>query len=129
MGNLWEIKDLESHYDIGLAYKNMGLFADAIRELELALALPRRQVDSYRLLGQIQLEKHSFNEALALFQQGLAISDITSAQKADLFFEIGQLYEIQADFERAYNYYLQVQTLHSDYPQIDLKIEGLKKIL
>ncbi|HMK49901.1 MAG TPA: tetratricopeptide repeat protein, partial [Thermodesulfovibrionales bacterium] len=50
-------EDYETHYNLGIAYKEMGLIDDAIREFQAARNDPKRFVHSSNMLGICYIEK------------------------------------------------------------------------
>ena len=72
--------DSDSHYDLGVAYMEMGLFDEAISQFQKAMrgdASPERRVRAYESLGQSFIEKNDYEVALsslggALQEFGLA---------------------------------------------------------
>ena len=50
-------EDHQSHYDLGVAYKEMGLLDEAIAEFQKALRAPTNRVPTYEALGQCFIEK------------------------------------------------------------------------
>ena len=52
-----DAEDYQSHYDLAIAYKEMGLLDEAIAEFQKALGSPTNRVPTYEALGQCFLEK------------------------------------------------------------------------
>jgi tetratricopeptide (TPR) repeat protein len=67
-----EEEDHESHYDLGVAYKEMGLLDEAIAEFQKALRGTQRRVRTYEALGQCFLEKGQLPVARTILQRALA---------------------------------------------------------
>src|SRR5262249_6659588 len=55
--------DADTHYDLGLAYKEMGLYDEAIKAFEKCLRDPRREVQCRVMLGMCQREQGQPQEA------------------------------------------------------------------
>ncbi|MEP6692187.1 MAG: tetratricopeptide repeat protein, partial [Gemmatimonadaceae bacterium] len=64
--------DHESHYDLGIAYKEMGLLDEAIAEFQKALRSTENRVRTYEALGQCFVEKKQFQIALTILGRALA---------------------------------------------------------
>ncbi len=67
-----EDTDHESHYDLGVAYKEMGLLDEAIAEFQKALRGAENRVRTYESLGQCFVEKRQFQIALTILSRALA---------------------------------------------------------
>ncbi|HXN32860.1 MAG TPA: tetratricopeptide repeat protein, partial [Polyangiaceae bacterium] len=87
--------DSQSHYDLGLAYKDMGLLDDATREFHTAARDPRRACVCHSMIGMIHLERGHINEAIDALLQGLQVPDRTRDQDAALSYEVGAAYEVK----------------------------------
>jgi tetratricopeptide (TPR) repeat protein len=67
-----EEEDHESHYDLGVAFKEMGLLDEAIAEFQKALRGAQKRVRTYEALGQCFIEKKQFQIASTILQRALA---------------------------------------------------------
>ncbi len=100
--------DGQSHYDLGVAYKEMGLLDDAIREFEVAARDEKRDCVCRSMVGMIQMERGKVPEAIAAFQKGLAAPVKTPEQEMVLSFEIGAAYESMNRVKEALTYFERV---------------------
>ncbi len=64
-------EDFETHYDLGIAYKEMGLIDDAMAEFNLVMQDPAREVQCHMMLGLCYAEKGLMTDAIAQFKEGL----------------------------------------------------------
>ncbi len=64
-------EDFASHYDLGVAYKEMGLVDEAIAEFQKSLRGDAHRVRSYEALGQCFVEKGQHEVALTLLQRAI----------------------------------------------------------
>ncbi|UCE87808.1 MAG: tetratricopeptide repeat protein, partial [Deltaproteobacteria bacterium] len=97
--------DLDTHYDLGIAYREMGLIDDAIAEFRLTLGLPERRLDSLHMLGLCALEVGRPPDAIAHFEQALAEPALPDAQRTALRFDLGRAHEENGDTARARSMY------------------------
>jgi tetratricopeptide (TPR) repeat protein len=86
-------EDTESHYNLGIAYKEMGLFDDAMAEFDKAFKDPVRQIDCLTLKGQCALEMGDFDLAETTLKQGLGIESLSEEGRVPLHYELGLIYQ------------------------------------
>src|SRR5204862_4446184 len=63
--------DADTHYDLGLAYKEMGLYDEAVKEFEKVLRSPGREVQCRVMIGLCYRDLGNASEAIHQFKQGL----------------------------------------------------------
>jgi pilus assembly protein FimV len=96
--------DAETHYDLGLAYKEMGLFDEAIKAFEKTLRAPNREVQCRVMIGMCHREQGNPQEAIHQFKQGLHANP-TDRERLSLYYEIGNTYESIGDGGEALYYF------------------------
>ena len=121
--------DLESHYNLGIAYREMGLADDAISEFEKAQKDPVRYIDCLVLKGLIYSDKGDYQSAEEMYQQALDSSRLEDIQRLNLGYELGLLYERAERHEDALVSYRNVLAQDSKYRDVSDKIESLKSRL
>jgi tetratricopeptide (TPR) repeat protein len=72
-----EDEDHQSHYDLGVAYKEMGLLDEAIAEFQKALRAPSNRVPSYEALGSCFIEKGQYSMAATILARALTEKGVT----------------------------------------------------
>ena len=88
-------EDVQTHYDLGIAYKEMGLLDEAFGEFELALRHggATRGADCLTMLGLCEMERGHAAEAIERFRKGLQLPGLTAEARKSLAFEMGAAYE------------------------------------
>jgi tetratricopeptide (TPR) repeat protein len=119
--------DAQSHYDLGVAYKEMGLFDDAVREFETAARDPKRACVCLSMIGMIQLERGRLNEAIEAFTRGLQAPDRTKEQEAALSYETGAAYEAKKVAKQALEYFQRAARLVPNFRDVQERIRRLQK--
>lgn len=120
--------DAQSHYDLGLAYKDMGLFDDATREFHTAARDPRRACVCHSMIGMIHLERGHINEAIEALLQGLQAPDRTREQEASLSYEVGAAYEIKKMNKQALEYFQRASRLIPGFRDVVDRMRHLQKV-
>ncbi|CAN5887691.1 hypothetical protein BH11MYX2_BH11MYX2_06680 [soil metagenome] len=101
-----EDDDGETHYDLGLAYKEMGLHDEAIKEFEKAARSAGREVSCRLMIGLIMRDQGNPSESIQQLKQGLH-ADPSDRERQSLYYEIGVTYEALGDASEA-KYYLEM---------------------
>ncbi|MEZ4393669.1 MAG: tetratricopeptide repeat protein [Polyangiales bacterium] len=99
-------EDCDTHYDLGIAYKEMGLLDDAIAEFKIATMSAARQCIGEMMIGLCFMEKGDVSSAISSFRRGLQAPQRTEHEELGLYYEMGTAYEYAGDVTEAL-YYLQ----------------------
>jgi tetratricopeptide (TPR) repeat protein len=85
--------DYQTHYHLGIAFKEMDLLQKAIEEFKIALADPSLEFSGYLMLGMCYREMGNYNEATEHLKKGLKIKPLTTRQYEDIYYQLGLTYE------------------------------------
>jgi tetratricopeptide (TPR) repeat protein len=107
--------DAATHYDLGVAYKEMGLTQDAIHEFELASRDPTRECVCQSMIGMLHLSNGNLDGAIDAFIRGLHASEKTPDQELALTYEIGNAYEMRNNLEQSVYYFQLVARTDPSY--------------
>jgi tetratricopeptide (TPR) repeat protein len=81
--------DADTHYDLGIAYKEMGLVEDAIHEFEISSASAAKRADALYMMGICEVELGRHANAVKRFKDAIHVDNINPAQKLAVMFELG----------------------------------------
>lgn len=98
--------DAATHYDLGVAYKEMGLLPDARAEFELASRDPQRACMCLYMMGAIFMQQGDLSGASDFYLKALEAKIKTPDQEKNLEYELSLVYEKRGD-TKASLYYLQ----------------------
>ena len=84
--------DTDTHFDLGIAYKEMGLLDDAISEFEVSARSPVRACTALTMVGMCHLEKGDPLKAVSFFEKALT-QRARSGRGVAHWHEIGNAYE------------------------------------
>lgn len=121
------VEDSDSHYNLGIAYKEMLLLDDAIREFDLAALDPKRECVCRSMIGMIQIERGNINEAIDAFLQGLNAPIKDPSQETVLCYEIGAAYEAKKMNKDALSYYQKAMRRDPNYRDVQERVRRLAK--
>jgi tetratricopeptide (TPR) repeat protein len=119
--------DFEAHYDLGIAYKEMGLLEDAIGEFQIALGGPSRKLASLHAMGLCALDLERVSDAVSHFEQALALPEVPAVQQTALHFDLGRAYQQQGDLARARGAYQAVVAVDPEFGGVGERIAELER--
>jgi tetratricopeptide (TPR) repeat protein len=117
--------DHEAHYDLGIAYREMGLHDDAMTEFRKAMTSPSRQIDCLHMLGICAIEVGRGEEAIGFLEQALQSSEVSDEQALAAQFEVGRAYELTGDLDRARTAFETVRDVEPGFCDVEERIENL----
>jgi tetratricopeptide (TPR) repeat protein len=121
-----EENDADTHYDLGLAYKEMGLHDEAIKAFEKVLRSPGREVQCRVMIGMCYREQGQLNESVTQFKEGLH-ANATERERLSLYYELGITYEAMGDNGEALYYFEAVTKRDSNFADAAQRAEALRE--
>jgi tetratricopeptide (TPR) repeat protein len=118
--------DVETHFDLGIAYREMGLLDDAIGEFRYALGASTRRLDALHMMGLCALDLGRAADAVGHLEQALASPDVPHERETALRFDLGRAYEAQADRGRAIDAFERVVELDAAFQDAAQRLEALR---
>ena len=128
-----EDEDLETHYNLGVAFREMGLLEEAIGEFQkVAKASDRGKAFRYAmqcstLLGLAFMEKGQPGIAAIWYERALHTPGIDGESKLALRYDLGVAQESAGDLEAALKSFSQVYAVNIDYRDVAERIASLQK--
>jgi len=119
-------EDYDTHYNLGIAYKEMGLIDEAIGEFQLASKDPKRAVECASMLGLCFLEKGMPQLAIKWYRKGLEIAEITEEEHVGLLYDLGSAYMEVGDTTNAQKAFMEVYGMNTNYRDIVSRIKQLE---
>jgi pilus assembly protein FimV len=104
-------EDVETHYDLGIAYKEMGLIDDAIGEFNVALQGCRgkkREIDCLTMAALLQLQKGDHGAAIETFKTALGSPHAIGETAKALEFELGAAWDAMGNPGKALYHYKRI---------------------
>lgn len=118
-------EDFDTHYNLGIAYREMGLIDEAISEFQLAAKDSRYLVDCCSLLASCFTEKGFPELAIKWYNEGLTSPIITEEETLGLVYELGDLYLTIGETEEARLRFVEIYGVNSDYRDVGAKLAEL----
>ncbi len=119
-------EDSDTHYDLGIAYREMGLMDDAICEFKIAMQTQDKEVLCHMMIGLCFLDKGITTDAIGQFKKALYVEGITEGETTSLYFELGRSYERLEDDREALYYFEKVAKKNPRFRDVAERISAIK---
>jgi tetratricopeptide (TPR) repeat protein len=126
--------DYETHYNLGLAYREMDLVEDAVQEFQTAVKLVRpsdgttRYLHCCNLLGHCFLQQGVPRLAVDWFNKGLAAPGHSDEEYQALRFDLASAYEQMGEVDRALEIFTEIYGTNISYRGVNEKLRKLQDI-
>ncbi len=118
--------DPETHNNLGILYKNKGLYTEAIAEYHAALEIKSYRTPEYahHNLGTVYKELEQYKNALKHFKTAIALNP----KFAKAYNGLGLTYKAMGEFEKAADSFRQATKLDPDYIQAEYNLKDVWKL-
>ena len=126
-------EDLETHYNLGIAYREMGLLEEAISEFQkVASSADKEPAFRYAmqcstLLGLAFMEKGQPSIAAIWYERALQIPGLDQESVLALRYDLGVAQELAGETAAAFQSFSQVYAMNIDYRDVSERIALLGK--
>ena len=124
--------DPETHYNLGVAFREMGLLDEAIGELQKVIqavehghAFPQ-MIQTYTWLAQCFLDKGVPEAAVRWYQKALQLPSLDQETKTALHYELGSALESAGNKPAALSNFLEAYGSNIDYRDVAERIKALR---
>jgi tetratricopeptide (TPR) repeat protein len=121
-----EAEDYQSHYDLGVAFKEMGLVDEAIAEFQKALRGPENRVRTYEAIGQCFIEKGQNQMAATILARALGEKGLGDDQLIGVLYLLGRANEAIGKSEEALTYYQRVFVVDIQFHDVADRLNALE---
>ena len=125
-------EDPETHYNLGVAFREMGLLDEAIGELQkVCQAVDRGHpfpsiMQTYTWLAQCFLDKGVPEAAIRWYEKALKLPNLDEDTRTALHYELAASYESAQDRNAALQHFMEVYGSNIDYRDVGERIKALK---
>jgi hypothetical protein len=125
-------QDPETHYNLGVAFREMGLLDEAIGELQKVCQIADKGtpfphlMQTYTWLAQCFLEKNVPEAAVRWYEKALKVPTIDGETRTALNYELAAAYEAAGDKPSAIKHFMDVYGSNIDYRDVAERIKALK---
>ena len=118
-----EAEDYRSHYDLGMAYLEMDLIPEAIREFQFAANSSMYQVRSLELIGLCFIKQNQPRLAIRKLEKGLSLVGDVDRDSIGLQYNLGLAHEMMGDQEKAKHCFEEVYVLDVGFRDVGEKMK------
>ncbi|HEY5594664.1 MAG TPA: tetratricopeptide repeat protein [Nitrospiria bacterium] len=121
--------DYETHYNLGIAYKEMGLLTEAIVEFKQAMKGPDRFIDASNMLAACHQESGNNPAAIQFLERALSDSRCDETQGLWLRYDLASLYEKESRMEEALALFNMIARSDRNFKDVAQRVENLEGLL
>ncbi|HMB53411.1 MAG TPA: hypothetical protein VKU40_08845 [Thermoanaerobaculia bacterium] len=116
-------EDHQTHFDLGIAYREMGLVDEAIGEFQVAAKSPALFVECCSMLGLSFLEKGLPELAVKWYQRGLEAPGLSEEKQMGLLYDMGNAQLQMGEKDEAHKTFVDLYGTNSNYRDVVAKLE------
>jgi pilus assembly protein FimV len=117
--------DYDTHFNLGIAYREMGLLDEAIGEFQVAAKDPGHLVLCCSMLGLCFLDKGLPELAVKWYRRGLEAHGLGEEDHLGLLYDLGCAYLAVDDQDNAYKAFVELYGINNAYRDVVARIEEL----
>ena len=118
--------DFETRYNLGIAFKEMGLYDEAIAEFAAASSDPGRLFDCIVLQGICHRDKGDYLEAEEMFAKGVALAGLSPEDVLSVKYELALVFESSGRNDDALELYRRIHGERKDFRDTTERIARLQ---
>jgi tetratricopeptide (TPR) repeat protein len=123
-----EKDDLKSHYDLGMAYLEMGLYTESIRDFQIASRSPDLQLSSMEMIGYCFLKHGQPRLAVKQLSRALEIASAAGAESLGIHYNLGLAHEMLDELDAAREHFEEVYILDMSFRDVADKMKKLSTV-
>lgn len=119
-------EDSETHYNLGIAYMEMELYSEAVKEFKIALKDQRLDFDCYTRLGLCYMALSNPDDAILSYLKGLRVNGRSDEERLGMMYELALAYGSTGKAELASQLFKSIYDISPDYREVSKKIKQAK---
>jgi tetratricopeptide (TPR) repeat protein len=119
--------DFQAHYDLGIAFKEMGLYDEAIAQLQKALRAPEGKLSSSEALGVCFIEKKSYVVAESILRRALDLPAVGDQDRLGILYWLARALEAQGKKVEARDLYGRVFAVDIRFMDVGERAKALAR--
>jgi tetratricopeptide (TPR) repeat protein len=120
-------EDSDTHFNLGIAYKEMGLLEEAIGEFQVASHDPAFFVEACSMIGVCANELGRHHDAAAWYQKALVAPDLSIEARTALRYELASALEKTGEIDQAVGLFEEIQSHDPAYRDVGARLASLSQ--
>jgi tetratricopeptide (TPR) repeat protein len=117
-----KVDDYDTHYNLGIAYKEMMLIDPAIEEFKIAMGDPERTLECCSMLSICEQARGDLAAAVTWLQQGILAPGFPPEDCVGLRYDLGDIYLLQGHTDLAMEEFKAVHDMDPDYRDVAARL-------
>jgi tetratricopeptide (TPR) repeat protein len=118
-------EDYDTHFNLGIAYREMGLLDEAIGEFQVSSKDEHYLAESAGMLGMCFNEKGLPELAVRWYKKGLESPQINDDATIGLLYDLATTYESMGEPESAYRTFVEIYGINTNFRDAAAKMQEL----
>lgn len=121
-------QDSETRYNLGIAYKEMGLLDDAIREFKIVAKDPKKNMQSLSMLALCYMDKKLYPLAIQEYKRLMESMGPADDGYLEAKCGLADAYVKNEDYAKAVKLYMEIYSQSPKFRDVAHKVEIVKKL-
>jgi tetratricopeptide (TPR) repeat protein len=121
-----EAGDVRAHYDLGTAYKEMGLLEEAVGAFQSALRASADHLPTYEIMGQTFMEMGEPEAAVKTLERALQVKAGVEDEFVGIYYYLARAHESLGQKESALEFYDRVFSLDINFADVTERLRELR---
>jgi len=119
--------DSDTHFNLGIAYKEMELLDEAIAEFQVASHDPAFFVEACSMIGVCANDLGRFDEAASWYQKALVAPDLSPDARTALRYELALAFEKSGEIDQAAGLFEDIHAKDPAYRDVSARLAALSQ--
>ncbi|KQC14992.1 MAG: hypothetical protein APR63_04645 [Desulfuromonas sp. SDB] len=121
-----ERENYDAHYDLGITFKEMGLYDEAIEEFTIATKSKKSFLKSMEMIANCLFDLGKKDAAVSQLEEVINNHDYQESELVGIRYLLGTIYESRGNSSEAKNQYIKVYQSYPDFADIKEKVKKFK---
>ena len=117
-------EDSDTHFNLGIAYKEMGLLPEAIREFQIASRDGAYFVEACSMIGVCYVDQGMADRAAEWYQKALVAPNLTDDARIALRYDLASAFEMAGEHAQAAELFAEIMAVDPSYRDVAHRVGG-----